>query len=129
MDWLDSHSGSVQALATLVLVGLTGYYAWVTRSLVRETRTMLLAAARATLQARMDRMSEMLIDKPELFKSLDEAGGPEFDARFFFANMFLGILEEAHTQWAVEKTMPDEDWSAWAATADSFLGRPYFRGY
>ena len=49
MDWLDTHSGSVLAIATFVLVGITGYYAWVTRGLVRETRTIMLASARATL--------------------------------------------------------------------------------
>ena len=37
MEWLDTHAGSVQAIATLVLVGLTGYYAWASRALVRET--------------------------------------------------------------------------------------------
>jgi hypothetical protein len=129
MDWLDSHSGSVQAIATLVLVALTGYYAWVTRGLVRETRTIMLASARATLQARMDRMSELMIANPGLFQSLDDVGGDEYDGRFFFANMFLGILEEAHTQWAVERSMPEDDWSAWAATADTFLRRPFFSGY
>jgi hypothetical protein len=25
MEWLDTHAGGVQAIATLVLVGLTGY--------------------------------------------------------------------------------------------------------
>ena len=109
MDWLDSHSGSVQAIATLVLVGITGYYAWVTRMLVRETRTTLLASARATLQSRMDRISEMMIGNPGLFESLDvaDATGNEYDNRFHFANMFVSILEEAHTQWAVEKSMPE----------------------
>jgi hypothetical protein len=130
MDWLDTHSGSVQAIATLVLVGITGYYAWVTRMLVRETRTTLLASARATLQSRMDSLSSLMMEKPELFQSLDDpSDGEEFDARFHFANMFLSILEEAHTQWAVERSMPEDDWSAWAATADAFLLRPYFIGY
>ena len=132
MDWLDSHSGSVQAIATLVLVGITGYYAWVTRMLVRETRTTLLASARATLQSRMDRISEIMIANPSLFPSLDEpadAEGPEYDNRFHFANMFVSILEEAHTQYAVERSMPEDDWSAWAATAETLLRRPYFAGY
>jgi hypothetical protein len=131
MDWLDSHAGSVQAIATLVLVGITGYYAWVTRMLVRETRTTLLASARATLQSRMDRISEMMIANPGLFQSLDDpqATGEEIDDRFHFANMFLSILEEAHTQWAVERSMPADDWSAWAATAETLLRRPYFNGY
>jgi hypothetical protein len=132
MDWLDSHSGSVQALATLVLVAITGYYAWVTRMLVRETRTTLLASARATLQSRMDHMSEMMIANPRLFQSLDDpadANGIQYDERFHFANMFVSILEEAHTQFAVEHSMPDDDWSAWAATAEILLRRPYFVEY
>ena len=131
MDWLDSHSGSVLAIATFVLVAITGYYAWVTRGLVRETRTIMLASARATLQSRMDRMSEMLISNPALFQSLDEPATDqvEYDARFHLANMFLSILEEAHTQYAVERSMPAEDWSAWAATAEAFLQRAYFAPY
>jgi len=131
MDWLDSHAGSVQAIATLVLVGITGYYAWVTRMLVRETRTTLLASARATLQGRMDRISEMMIGNPGLFESLDVADttGNEYDNRFHFANMFVSILEEAHTQWAVERSMPEDDWTAWAATAETLMRRPYFSGY
>ena len=132
MDWLDSHSGSVQAIATLVLVAITGYYAWVTRMLVRETRTTLLASARATLQSRMDRVSEIMIANPGLFPSLDQpsdTNGIEYDNRFHFANMFVSILEEAHTQYALERSMPEDDWSAWAATADTLLRRPYFVGY
>src|SRR5712691_5299749 len=129
MDWLDSHSGSVQAIATLVLVAITGYYAWVTRMLVRETRTTLLASARATLQSRMDSLSSLMMENPDLFQSLDEPAGDGYDSRFHFANMFLSILEEAHTQWAVERSMPEDDWSAWAATADTILQRTYFSGY
>jgi hypothetical protein len=132
MDWLDSHSGSAQAIATLVLVAITAYYAWVTRMLVRETRTTLLASARATLQSRMDHMSEMMIANPGLFQGLDEpadVNGIQYDGRFHFANMFVSILEEAHTQYAVEHSMPDDDWSAWAATAEILLQRPYFSDY
>jgi hypothetical protein len=131
VDWLDSHAGSVQAIATLVLVALTGYYAWVTRGLVRETRTIMLASARATLQARMDRISEMMIGNPGLFESLDDATGSDADYgnRFHFANMFVSILEEAHTQWALERSMPDDDWSAWSATAEILLRRAYFPAY
>jgi hypothetical protein len=131
MDWLDSHSGSVQAIATLVLVALTAFYAWATRALVRETRTTLQAAARATLQARMDRLSEIMIGDPHLFDLLDDATatGTEQDARFHIANMFLSILEEAHTQYAIERSMPEDDWRAWAATADQLLKRRYMGGY
>jgi hypothetical protein len=131
MDWLDTHSGSVQAIATLVLVAITGYYAWVTRALARETRTILLSSARATLQSRMDPVSEIMIDNPGLFQSLDDAepSDTDYDNRFHFANMFLSILEEAHTQFAVERSMPEDDWSAWAATAEILLHRAYFAPY
>jgi hypothetical protein len=131
MEWLDAHAGSMQAIATLVLVVLTGFYAWASRALVRETRTTLQASARATLQARMDRISEILIREPTLFSRLDDAGaaGDEEDERFHIANMFLAVLEEAHTQFAIERSMPADDWSAWEATAHQFLKRRYIAGY
>jgi hypothetical protein len=131
MDWLDTHAGSVQAIATLVLVGLTAYYAWATQALARETRRTLQTAARATLQERMDRISEIFIREPNLFTLLDDdtATGEEYDARFFISNMFLGVLEEAHMQFRLDRTMTADDWSAWEATADSFLPKPYVQRY
>jgi hypothetical protein len=131
LDWLDTHSGSVVAAATLVLVIVTSYYAWTTRALVRETHTTLQAGARATLQARMDRISELCIREPNLFPLLDDqtATGEERDGRFHLANMFLGVLEEAHMQYRLERTMSEEDWGAWVATADQFLPRHYIVRY
>jgi hypothetical protein len=131
MEWLDTHAGSVQAIATLVLVAITGYYAWASRALVRETRTTLQASARATLQSRMDRLSEILIREPDLFRQLDDpaASGEEEDGRFHLANIFLSVIEEAHTQFTIERSMPQEDWSAWEATAEVFLKRRYIEGY
>jgi hypothetical protein len=131
LDWLDTHSGSVVAAATFVLVVVTAYYAWTTRALVRETHTTLQAGARATLQARMDRISEICIRDPNLFSLLDDetATGEEQDGRFHIANMFLGVLEEAHMQHALEQSMSDDDWSAWEATAQIFLPKPYVVRY
>jgi hypothetical protein len=131
LDWLDTHSGSVLAAATFVLVAVTAYYAWTTRALVRETHITLQAAARATLQARMDRISEICIREPNLFLLLDDeaATGEEQDGRFHIANMFLGVLEEAHMQHALERSMSDDDWSAWEATAEIFLPKPYIARY
>ena len=131
MEWLDSHAGSVQATATLVLVILTAYYAWASRSLVAETHRTLQAAARATLQARLDRLSEIAIRYPHVFALLDDenSSGDEQDARFYVANMFLGILEEAHMQYRFDRTMPSDDWGAWVATADTFLTRPFIARY
>lgn len=130
-DWIDTHSGSIVGAATIVLVAVTGYYAWTTRALVRETHGALAAAARSTLQERLDRISEICIRYPGLFASLEDetATGDEQDARFHIANMFLGVLEEAHTQYQVEHSMSAEDWSAWAATADVFLPKPYIVRY
>jgi hypothetical protein len=131
LDWIETHDGTVLALATFVLVIVTGWLAWTTRALVRESHTTLQAAARATLQARMDRISEICIREPNVFPLLDEqtATGEEEDGRFHLANMFLGVLEEAHTQHALEKTMSDDDWSAWVATAEVFLPRQYVVRY
>src|ERR1700674_1734317 len=107
MEWLDSHAGGVQAVVTLVLVVLTGYYAYASRALVRETRATLKATARMTLQSRLDRISEILIHDPTLFQNLDElpAPGEEQDARFHVANMFVSILEEAHLQYVEDRSM------------------------
>ncbi len=131
MEWLDSHSGSVQAVATLVLVVLTAYYAWASRALVRETRVTLQAASRGTLQGRLDRISEIFIHNPELFAHLDDevATGQEEDARFHITGMFLGVLEEAFMQYTFEHSMTRDDWGAWQATADTFLAKKYVRGY
>ena len=131
LDWLDTHSGSVVAVATFVLVAVTAYYAWTTRLLVRDTHVTLQAAARATLQARLDRISAICIQQPELFPLLDDqtATGEEQDGRFHIANMFLGVLEEAHMQYQLERSMTPEDWSAWEATADTFLPKHYVLRY
>jgi hypothetical protein len=43
--------------------------------------------------------------------------------------MFLSMLEEAHTQYALERSMTGDDWSAWEATADRFIQRRYIAGY
>ena len=130
-EWVETHDGSVLALATLVLVIVTGWLAWTTRGLVRESRATLQAGARATLQARMDRISEICIREPDLFPLLDDesATGEEQDGRFHIANMVLGMLEEAHMQHAVERSMSEEDWSAWHATAASFLPKAYIVRY
>jgi hypothetical protein len=131
MDWLDAHSGSVQAMATLVLVLLTAYYAWASRALVRETHATLQATARMTLQGRLDRISELFLRDPELFDTLDhpEATGLEQDRRFHVANMLLAVLEEAYTQHEIDGAMSDEDWRAWVATLDTLMHRRYLNAY
>lgn len=131
LDWIDTHSATVAAASTVVLVAITAYYAWATRALVRETHVSLQAAARATLQQRLDRISELCIREPGLFSLLDDeaATGEEQDGRFHIANMFLGVLEEAHMQYRMEGSMGPDDWSAWVATADTFLPRPYIVRY
>jgi hypothetical protein len=129
MEWLDAHAGSVQAVGTLVLVAITAYYAWVSRTLVRETRAALLASSRTTLQGRLDRISELFIQHPELLRGFDDPAATvdEHEARFHVANMFLAVFEEAHTQYSLEHAMPEEDWHAWQATIDRLFRRPYLR--
>ena len=131
MDWLDAHSGSVQALATLVLVALTAYYAWASRALVRETHATLAATARMTLQGRLDRISELFLRDPELWGSLDEppVDGEPPDRRFHVSNLLVAVLEEAYTQHTVDGAMSEDDWHAWVATLDTLMQRPYLVGY
>jgi hypothetical protein len=131
MDWLDAHSGSVQAVATIVLVLLTAYYAWASRAVVRETHATLQATARMTLQGRLDRISELFLRDPELFASLDQPGatGLEEDRRFHVANMLVAVLEEAYTQHEVDGVMSEDDWRAWVVTLDSMMQRRYMSAY
>ena len=63
LEWLDVHSGSLVGVSTIVLVIVTGYYAWTTRALVRESHITLRGANRATLQERMDRISAICTDE------------------------------------------------------------------
>ena len=51
VDWLNSNSGAITgiaaiitAIATVVLVGITGFYAWVTKKMLEENRQMRLDA-------------------------------------------------------------------------------------
>ena len=129
MEWLDAHAGSVQALATFVLVLLTAYYAWAARALVAETRAALLASARTTLQARLDRISELLIEHPDVSRGFDDPAATidNQEARFHVANMMFAVFEEAHTQYLLEQAMPEEDWQAWQATVERMFNRPYLR--
>jgi hypothetical protein len=131
IEWLDAHSGAVQAIATIVLVAITAYYAWTSRALVNQTRATLQATARSTLQSRLDNISEVFIREPGLFAALDDpqATGEEEDTRFHVCGMFLGVLEEAYQQFRFEHSMTRDDWSAWQATADHFLPKTYVAGY
>ncbi|MBV8085616.1 MAG: hypothetical protein JO247_12465 [Chloroflexi bacterium] len=131
MDWLDVHAGSVQAFATLVLVVITAYYAWVTRAQVRETRRTLQSTARMTLQDRLDRVMELFVSDPDLFDSLAaaESTGTERDRRWWVSNLLLAVLEEAYLQHYVDHTMPAQEWHAWEQTLDSVMGLQYVAGY
>jgi len=104
LDWVDAHSAAVAAASTVVLVAITAYYAWATRALVRETHVALQAAERATLQGRLDRISEICIHEPGLFALLEDetATGEEQDGRFHIANMFLGSSKKriCSTRWS-----------------------------
>ena len=44
ITWLNSNSGAITAIATVVLVGITAFYAWVTKKMLEENRQMRLDA-------------------------------------------------------------------------------------
>ena len=96
-----------------------------------DTHAALQSSARTTLQARLDRVSELLIEHPDLSAGLDNAVNSEdaSDGRSHVANMLWAVLEEAHTQFEIERSMPEEDWRAWLATVDQFLQRPNMAGH
>ena len=43
ITWLNSNSGAITAIATAVLVVITGFYAWVTKKILEENQQMRLA--------------------------------------------------------------------------------------
>src|SRR5437870_4764871 len=61
LTWLDDHSGSVSAITTIILAGITAWYALTTQRAFGLTETYvkhtegLLDAARAERQDRLDR--------------------------------------------------------------------------
>jgi hypothetical protein len=48
LEWLDTHSGSVVAIATFVLLAVTAYYAWTSRARQPHVRAGLPAFRRRT---------------------------------------------------------------------------------
>lgn len=49
MGWLDEHSGSVTAIATIVLAAITAIYVYLTRSLANSSRDAILEAQNAKI--------------------------------------------------------------------------------
>ena len=49
INWLNSNSGAIIALATIVLVCITGYYAWVTKKILEENRQMRIDAQKPNI--------------------------------------------------------------------------------
>ena len=44
ITWLNTNSGAITAIATVVLVGITAFYAWVTKKMLEENRQLRLDA-------------------------------------------------------------------------------------
>ena len=49
IDWLDAHSGTVQAITTIVLAIITAYYAWQTHGQVKAAEDQAKASREAVL--------------------------------------------------------------------------------
>ena len=59
-DWLNSNSGAITgiaalitAIATVVLVGITAFYAWVTKKMLEENRQMRIDAQKPDIVIRL----------------------------------------------------------------------------
>lgn len=66
IEWLNANSGAVQAVATVVLVGITAWYVKLTRDLARTTREQLEHA----LQLRDEQQKESKTQFRTLIQSL-----------------------------------------------------------
>ena len=64
--WLDMHAGSVRALATLVLVAITGFYAFVTFRIMKANERTVTAMSEQTESATRPYVSIGLITVPNV---------------------------------------------------------------
>ncbi len=95
MHWLDTHSAGVQAAATVVLVIITGVYAWLTRSINKSANESAnaarqsAAAARASVaemqQQRRDNVRPIIVVRDPKFRF---DGGAETKTYRFTMNAF-----------------------------------------
>ena len=84
ISWLNANAGAVQGVASVVLVAITAYYAWTTKTIASETRTMAQATDLMVADGQSQRLDATL---PILaFKALrwrpsnpDEARQPASD--------------------------------------------------
>jgi hypothetical protein len=63
VDWLNENSGAIQAVSTIVLVAITGWYAWLTKRLASTAREQLddsRTMRREQLQERSARLKAVL---------------------------------------------------------------------
>ena len=51
ISWLNANSGAITAIATLILVGITGWYVYLTRQMLKVANTPVI---RMFLRARKD---------------------------------------------------------------------------
>ena len=54
IEWLNTYNGVIIGIATVVLVGITGYYAYLTRRLLKANDTPVYEIAKAIKKVRED---------------------------------------------------------------------------
>ncbi len=60
IDWLNDNSGAIQALSVIVLIMVTGYYAWKTKDIRQATERQADASRDITNEMREQRLAEQI---------------------------------------------------------------------
>ena len=81
IGWLNSNSGAIIALATVVLVFITGFYAWATKNILEENRQMRVDAQKPEIN--VDLCSYMVDGHTHVDLYVENlGGGPAYNVEF-----------------------------------------------
>ena len=81
INWLNTNSGAIIAFATVVLVIITGFYAWVTKKILEENRQMRLDAQEPEINVELYSYLEKGRTHVDLY--VENLGrGPAYDVTF-----------------------------------------------
>ena len=94
-DGLNNNSGAIIAIATIALVGVTIYYAWVTRRMLEENRRARLDAQKPQIAIYAGERYERLgrgDEAQSIFLCVENMGtGPAFDVNFDLVDPFFRL--------------------------------------
>ena len=109
-DGLNSNSGAIIAIATIVLVGVTIYYAWVTRKILKESERVRLDAQKPTIAVFAGERYETLGRRDEaqsLFLCVENVStGPAYDVNLELADLSVSLPTRHGSEARLLKDIP-----------------------